>query len=153
MCLSRGSGLRFVDDDLPHLLVRAAHAVSGGSEAELRRRGITLPVWRVLAALSDSPGAPTSRLAETCLFQQPTMTKLLNRMERNGLVRRHGDQHDRRIVHVALTPEGEALATDLMGVAQRYEADLLARHPRAAGIKEVLRDLIADRGRSPRPEG
>ncbi len=40
-----------------------------------------------------------------------------------------------------------------MGVAQRYEADLLARHPQAAGIKEVLRDLIADGGRSPRPEG
>ena len=85
-------------------------------------------------------------LAEACLLQQPTMTKLLDRMVRDGLVTREQDARDRRVVHVALTPEGEAKAAELVAAAERYEAEVLARHPRAEGIKPVLRDIIARSG-------
>ena len=131
---------------LADLLARASHVVVQGFADELRRRGASLPVWRVLAALSARPGETVTGLAEACLLQQPTMTKLLDRMVRDGLVARAPDARDRRVVRVALTPEGEARAAGLAAVARRYEAEVLARHPQAEGIKPVLRDIIARSG-------
>jgi MarR family transcriptional regulator, organic hydroperoxide resistance regulator len=85
-------------------------------------------------------------LAEASLLQQPTMTKLIDRMVRNGLVTRAPDARDRRVVRVALRPQGEARAAELVAAAGRYEAEVLARHPEAEGIKAVLRDSIAGAG-------
>ena len=138
---------------LPDLLARAAHVLIQGFAAELRRHGASLPVWRVLAALSARPGETVSHLAEACLLQQPTMTKLLDRMARDGLVTRAQDARDRRVVRVALTPAGEAKAAELLAVAERHEAEVLARHPQAEGIKAVLRDIIARFGPAPRHGG
>ncbi len=131
---------------LADLLADAAHAVVQGFADELRRRGASLPVWRVLAALAVRPGETVGGLAEACLLQQPTMTKLLDRMVRDGLVARVPDARDRRVVRTALTPRGEAKAADLAAAAARYEAEVLARHPQAEGIKAVLRDIIAGSG-------
>ena len=143
MCPSRAPCYDPTGPFLPDLLARAAHALTQGFARELRRRGTSLPVWRVLAALHASPGLTVTGLAEACLLQQPTTTKLLDRMVRGGLVTRAPDVRDRRVVRVALTPDGEARAAELVAAAERYEAEVLARHPQAEGIKPVLRDIIA----------
>ena len=140
------SGRGPTERPLVDLLANAALVVAQGFAEVLRRRGASLPVWRVLAALLARPGETVSGLAEACLLQQPTMTKLLDRMVRDGLVTRAPDARDRRIVRVALTLEGEARAAGLLAVAERYEARVLARHPQAEGIKAVLRDIIAGSG-------
>jgi DNA-binding MarR family transcriptional regulator len=131
---------------LADLLARASYAVVQGFADELRRRGASLPVWRVLAALLAHPGHTVTGLAEACLLQQPTMTKLLDRMVRDGLVARAQDARDRRVQRISLTPEGEARAAELAAAAGRYEAEVLARHPQAEGIKAALRDIIARSG-------
>ncbi|MBD0276225.1 MAG: MarR family transcriptional regulator [Acetobacteraceae bacterium] len=135
---------------MPDLLARAAHVVVQGFAEVLRGRGTSLPVWRVLAALSARPGETVTGLAEACLLQQPTMTKLLDRMVRDGLVARSQDARDRRVIRVALTPEGEAKAAELLAVAERHEAEVLACHPQAERIKPVLRDIIARSDPAPR---
>ena len=131
---------------LADLLADAAFVVVQGFADELRRRGASLPVWRVLAALLARPGETVTGLAEACLLQQPTMTKLLDRMVRDGLVTREQDARDRRIMRITLTPEGEAKAAGLVAAAERYEAEVLARHPQAEAIKPVLLDILARPG-------
>ncbi len=131
---------------LADLLADAAHVVVQGFAEDLRRRGASLPVWRVLAALLAHPGRTVGGLAAAFLLQQPTMTKLLDRMVQEGLVTRSQDARDRRVIRIALTTDGEARATGLMAAAERYEAEVLARHPQAEGIKAVLRDIIARSG-------
>lgn len=140
---------RFIDDYLLYLLARASHLISSEFHEQLRRRGISVPVWRVLASLVGSSGETVTGLAETCLLQQPTMTKLLDRMVRDGLVRRMQDTRDRRVVRVALTTRGEMMATDLVQAAKAHEADVLARHPEAEAmaIKNLLRGIIARQSR------
>ena len=138
---------RFLDGFLPHLLARAAEAAAEAFHAELRVRGTAVPVWRVLAALAGGRAQAVTALAAACLLQQPTMTKLLDRMERDGLVRRLPDERDRRVVRVTLTAAGAARAADLLALARRHEADLLARHPEAEAIKPVLRAILARPGR------
>ena len=146
MCSSDASGHDPTQEFLTDLLARASHAVVQGFAEVLRRRGTGLPVWRVLAALLARPGETVTGLAEACLLQQPTMTKLLDRMVQDGLVARAQDARDRRVVRVSLTPEGAAKAAELAVVAERHEAEVLARHPEAEGIKAVLRDIIAGSG-------
>jgi DNA-binding MarR family transcriptional regulator len=153
MCPSRAPGRRRTDELLPDLLAGASHALVQGFAEELRRRGASVPVWRVMAALSAEPCRTVGALAEACLLQQPTMTKLLDRMERDGLVARAQDPRDRRAVRVALTPEGKAKGAELRAAAERYEARVLARHPGAEAIKAVLRDIVARSGPVPPARG
>ncbi|WP_135468515.1 MarR family winged helix-turn-helix transcriptional regulator [Crenalkalicoccus roseus] len=143
---SSSEAARFVDDYLLYLLARASHVISSEFHEQVRRRGISVPVWRVLASLVGSPqGETVTGLAETCLLQQPTMTKLLDRMARDGLVRRAPDRRDRRVVRVALTPQGEGLAMELVRAAKQHEMEVLARHPEAeaTALKPLLRSLMA----------
>ena len=134
----------FVEEYLLYLLARASHVLSGEFHSQLQRRKVAVPVWRVLASLSGSRGETVTGLAEVCLLQQPTMTKLLDRMVRDGLVTRAQDAQDRRVVRVALTPEGEALAADLIGAARQHEASVLARFPEmeTMNLQAVLRSVL-----------
>ncbi len=136
---------RFVDDYLLALLARASHAVSSDFHARLRARGIAVPVWRVVATLAGAPdGEHVGALAKACLMQQPTMSKLLDRMQAEGLVRRAPEGRQTRI---HLTPQGTALAESLISEARAHEAELLARHARTApALKALLRDLIRGAG-------
>ena len=149
---TQNAAARFVDDYLLSLLARASYVVSTEFHDRLRARGVTVPVWRVLATLSSGPETVTA-LAEACLLQQPTMTQVLARMERDGLVRRNQDGRDRRLVRVHLAPRGETLLADLLAAARAHEAEGLARHPDAAAIKDLLRALIARQGQRKRERG
>ncbi len=132
---------RFVEDYLLSLLARASHAASAQFHARLKARGVAVPVWRVVATLHGSAGGETvGALAAACLMQQPTMTKLLDRMEEDGLVRRHREGRQTRI---RLTQAGAALADALVAEARAHEAGLLARHAEAApALKALLRALV-----------
>lgn len=136
---------RFIDDYLLYLLARASHVVSAEFHGILRRAGVAVPVWRVLATLSGSPGETVSGLADSCLLQQPTMTKLLDRMVRDGLVKRLPDARDRRVVRIQMTPRGEAVVNELLEGAKKHEAEVLARHPEldSMAVKDLLRGMIA----------
>lgn len=142
---------RFIDDYLLYLLARASHQITGEFHDRLRRRGVSPPVWRVLGSLLGSNGETVTGLAEVCLLQQPTMTKLLDRMVRDGLVARAQDQRDRRVVRVGLTERGASLAEELAEAARRHEMEVIARHPEteAVAIKSLLRAIL-DRQARPR---
>jgi DNA-binding MarR family transcriptional regulator len=129
----------FVEDYLLALLARASHAASAEFHARLKARGVAVPVWRVLASLAGQP-RPVGELARICLMQQPTMSKLLDRMAADGLVRRSRAGRETRI---ALTAPGQVLAEALVAEARAHEATLLARHAGAApALKALLHALI-----------
>jgi DNA-binding MarR family transcriptional regulator len=136
---------RFVEDYLLSLLARASHAASAGFHARLKARGVPVPVWRVVATLHGAEAGETvGALAASCLMQQPTMTKLLDRMADDGLVKRRREGRQTRIL---LTRAGERLAAALIAEARAHEAALLARQAEAApALKALLRGLIAPSG-------
>nr|WP_314075567.1 MarR family transcriptional regulator [uncultured Roseococcus sp.] len=135
---------RFVDDYLLYLMARASHAVSTEFHSVLRKAGVSVPVWRVLATLSGSPGETVTGLAEACLLQQPTMTKLLDRMVRDGIVKRMPDQRDRRVVRIQMMPRGEQIVRDLLIAAKAHEAEVLSRFPSLdrLQLKQLLRAMM-----------
>ncbi len=132
---------RFVDDYLSALLARASTLVSTEFHNHLRRKGVPVPVWRVLATLADGDGMIVNDLAAITLLKQPTLTKLLDRMARDGLIERRDAHDDRRKTQVFLTAKALEDVVDLQRVAKEQEAAILNALDERV-LKDMLRRLI-----------
>lgn len=88
---------------LLHHLVRQRESALG---RELARTGLTLSQWQVLATLSRLTDATMGEVAAFCATDRTTLTRTVDRMVRDGLVRRNRDPLDRRQVHLRLTGDG-----------------------------------------------
>jgi DNA-binding MarR family transcriptional regulator len=117
---------RFVDDYLGYLLGQANHALFKDFEAVVREAGLGSLEWRVLATLSGQPPMPVGQLALEVLSQQPTVTKLLQRLSAQGWVSTRDDPDDQRRTLVAITPSGQTKASALIELARAHEASTLA---------------------------
>lgn len=140
-----GDRTAFLPDYLLFLLASLSVRASEGFHAIARAEGLKVPEWRALAVLHDSDGQMITRLAALALMEQSRMTRVIERMETRGLVRRAGDARDRRRVRVMLTESGRALAAAMVARARAHEAGILATLPAAqrSQLKPALRGLLA----------
>lgn len=139
-----GSQGRFLQDYLLFLLAAASASASAGFHAIVRRHGLRVPEWRVLACLHDRDGQMITRLAALALMEQSAMTRVVERMEERGLVKRRSDKRDRRRVRVFLSDEGRALLVPLLVLAREQEAQVLASlsPEQRAALKPMLASLL-----------
>ena len=85
--------------------------------------GIQLAHYDVLANVFHAPGLTQQALAEKLLVGRSAMSMLLPELERRELIERRGDEADRRVRRLWLTPTGEALTRQAMAVhVARLEA-------------------------------
>lgn len=137
--------LRFVDDYLAALLAQASHLISSEFHEVVRAHGFSVSEWRVLASLAD--GEPTSigTLAQVAVTKQPTLTRLLDRMEEKQQVERLPHESDRRITLVRITPAGRQTVARLIELAKAHERRVLEPFglKRAEELKATLRRIIA----------
>ena len=133
----------FLNNLMLYLLARATSQASAPMHEQVRKHGLSVPEWRTLMTIADTPRT-IGDLAALLLMKQPTLTRILDRMEQAGLIRRKSDPKDGRRVLAALTARGEALAQDLIPMALAYDADLLKSYSseEAETLKEALRVLI-----------
>jgi DNA-binding MarR family transcriptional regulator len=138
---------RFVAGYLPYLLARASHLISGEFHRQLQAQRVPVMAWRVMASLWDGPMS-AREVADIILQKQPTVSKLLERLERQGLVQREPDADDRRRIVVSLSPHGRAVAGPLIEAAREHERAVLEPFgaANAATLVAVLQRLI-DRSR------
>ena len=135
----------FVADYLLYLLAAASEAASAQFHDKVRKAGLRVPEWRVLASLYDSDGAMITNLAKIALAEQSRLTRIIVQMEERGFVTRKSDPQDGRRVRVYLTNAGRSLTARLIAEARQHEADLLARLKDGEGkhLKPALRSLLA----------
>jgi len=107
---------------LPYLVNRTGARLAEAFTGELAAYGITLPMWRALAALHHRDGQRVGQLAEMTSIEVSTLSRLLGVMERKGLVRRHRAEADARTVTVRLTEAGARLTLRIIDTAVHYEA-------------------------------
>ena len=87
--------------------------------------GISQRWYDVLVHLEESPeGVPMNLLADRILYSKSGFTRVVDRMEEAGLIRRVRPEHDRRTILVVLTDTG----TETMERARRYHRDGIERH-------------------------
>jgi DNA-binding MarR family transcriptional regulator len=93
-------------------LARASGRYRERMEALLRPSGIDMPRWRVLMTLHQDRVASVSEIAAHSSEKLPTMTRIIQRMEADGLVRRQPRVGKEWIMEVALTSEGELAGSE-----------------------------------------
>jgi DNA-binding MarR family transcriptional regulator len=129
-------------------LQRATHATLHALATELVDLDLTASEINALGNLADRAGRTVSQLGAAMGARPTTLTGVLDRLERHGLINRAAQPGDRRAVLIELTADGAHVATQvrktLRALERRALAGLSADAVRAA--RAVLRAL-AEAGR------
>ena len=139
-----GESPRFVDDYLPALLAQASQLISSEFHVVARQHGLSVSEWRVLATLSGGAAISIGQLAQISVTKQPTVTRLLDRMEAKNQVERLPHDSDRRVTLVRITRTGARTVAKLIELAREHEHRVLEPFglARAEELKNTLRRMI-----------
>jgi len=106
-------------------LRRIVRAIDLRSRRLFEQSGFTGPQLLVLREASHLSGASISALARAVELSQPTVSGIIDRLERQGMVRRARAAEDRRAVMVVVTPEGGRALRDAPSLLQdRFRSEL-----------------------------
>ncbi|TDQ39184.1 DNA-binding MarR family transcriptional regulator [Aureibacillus halotolerans] len=115
---------------------------------------ITPPQFQALQWLKEKGDLTIGELSHKLYLACSTTTDLVDRLEKNDLVRRVRDENDRRVVRIHIMDEGMRVITEVIEKRQAYLADILngfeeADIPFIAKVLEKLDDsMAADRTRA-----
>jgi DNA-binding MarR family transcriptional regulator len=116
--LTRALGPLDFEHNPGFLVGRLARRMSAEMDRRMREHGLTFAQAAVMSRLWWQDGLAQSELQEQVGVDASTLTGLLQRMTRQGLVRRRRDRADGRVLLVYLTPRGRALRPVLIPEAQ-----------------------------------
>ena len=102
-----------LDRSLGYLLTRAARTMKRTLDAKLAKWNLTATQFTVLSRLWEEDGISFTELGERLDFDNPTLTGIIDRMERDGLVERQRDGQDRRVIRVHVTAKGISLRDEI----------------------------------------
>ncbi len=107
--------------------------------------GLTMTQLRVLFVLRAEDGASAGVLAELLNVTPSTLTRLIDRLARHGLVRRESDHGDRRLVRHHLSANGASTVEELERGARARMNEVLDRlsAPKLERLVSALEDLTA----------
>src|SRR3954468_3235605 len=103
----------FTHRNLPRLLLQAREAVMAHNRPRLREPGLSDQPWRVLRVLGEHGVVETGRVAREACLLGPSLTGVLARMERDGLIRRERDPADQRRTVIEATAKGRKMVERL----------------------------------------
>lgn len=101
------------DDSVAFLMRRLILSFAAEIEHELVPSGLTNAQWVPLYKLHLGHGKTAAELARECQLDAGAMTRMLDRLEAKGLLRRVRSSEDRRVVNLELTAEGRRAAGDI----------------------------------------
>jgi DNA-binding MarR family transcriptional regulator len=101
------------------LMGHARASLLNSLDAELERFGLNGTQFAVLKHLGEGMARTAADLCRMNRYDTGAMTRILDRLEEKGLVRRERCREDRRVVFLRLAPAGRALLPRLMAVGTR----------------------------------
>ncbi len=124
-------------------LQRATHVTLHALAADLADLDLTASEINALANLADGRARTVSELGADVGSRPTTVTSVLDRLERRGLIQRGARPGDRRVVVVELTPSGQTVAGRVRRAVEDLERRALAGLPPATvdGLRTALRAL------------
>ena len=135
----------FTHRNLPRLLLQARESVMAHTRPLLREHGLSDQQWRVLRVLGELGTVETGRVAREAFILGPSLTGVLARMERDGLIQRTKDPADQRRTVVSATAEGLELVKRLSREIAQHYADLEETYGKGKLVElyKLLDELIA----------
>ena len=109
--------------------------------------GISLPTYQSLSAIAAGAGsARVQDVSDTMLITVGATSKLVDRLERDGLVSRQANPDDRRSSLVRLTDRGVAVLESAGPLAEKHLASILAPRITESRASELADELLSLRG-------
>jgi len=141
-----------LEDQIVQSLRRIVRAIDVHSRELSREYELTWPQLAALCELERLGRCPLGRLAAEMYVGAPTVTGIVDRLERDGLVKRFRDEGDRRKVLVGLAPKGgellarkpsllnEHLRKGLSSLSERQQKQIRSTLDRLAEMMEAPQD-------------
>ena len=142
--------LRDFRHSLPMELLRAREAAMARFRPVLREHGLTEQQWRVVRALADGGPIDAGKLARRSFLLAPSLTRILQFLEKEGLVARSSDRNDQRRSVLALTDKGQQVFARVGPDSELRYAEIESEfgHDRLEQLYALLADFYTtlDRG-------
>lgn len=135
-------------DSFPYLLNRVGVRMGELFSRRISSFGVTLPMYRVMAALWENGDQRLSDLATITTTEISTLSRLVGEMKRKGLVTRSRLADNGRTVAINLTSKGRLLLEELMPIAVHFE-DVAVRdfsESEISHLKVVFREIYESLG-------
>ncbi len=102
-----------------YLIARTARRYEMDMERALRRIDMDVPSWRAIMLLHERSPSSVSEIAERAVIKLSTMTRVVQRLEKRGLVTIARRPADARVTDVYITPAGERTVQQVRTLASR----------------------------------
>jgi len=108
-----------------HISENATKQISEAFSRRLQNEGITRIQWIALYYLKTKGRISQRDLSNLMNVADSSAGRLLDRLERDGFIKRERDLTDRRVTYVTLTKEGDRLISELMPIGDEFNNDLM----------------------------
>jgi len=127
-------------------LMRTADALTRRAEELLKLAALSATQYNVLRILRGvgGQGLCCREVAERMITRDPDITRLVDRLERRGLLARRRDHRDRRVITVRITEAGRRILKNLDGPIEEYNRNRLS-HIEKGDLRKLLELLEAAR--------
>ena len=117
----------YLDQSLGFVMHRALTSIKAKVRKEFQRRdcNVTIDQWVILCALWEKDGQSQAELTEKTFKDRPTVTRMLDLLEKKGLVVRKRSATDRRVYNIFLTSLGQNFQSKLVPIVIDLHAAIL----------------------------
>ena len=122
--------------------LKAREAAMSRFRPMLRQHGLTEQQWRVIRALAAFQKVDASELAKRSFLLAPSLTRILQFLEREKLVKRSSDTNDQRRYVFVLTVQGRRIYDEVGPDSERLYAEIESQF--GADKLEALYALLAE---------
>src|SRR5215468_8515052 len=127
------TGDLWLDSFFPYRLYRASKKLQLRLQTRLRALRMNPSQWHVISVLKAYGALSIGEIVEATLMEQPTSSRVVSRLEKNGLVSRRASTRDSRMALVSLTPSGVEVFKQIIPAALRHQEVALT----GIGRKEI----------------
>jgi DNA-binding MarR family transcriptional regulator len=134
------AGDGWLDDFMPYQLYRVVNRLNNRLQNRLKSIDISPSQWRVLSVLRSHGTLTIGKIVEHTLMEQPTVSRVIDQLEKDALARRRTSTEDSRMIEVVLTAQGVEAFEKIFPAAQRHER--IAMEGFTAKEIETLREFL-----------
>ena len=130
--------------DLAELCIALGKAMYKQADRFLSAYGLTLSQFEILTVLSEEGTVPLNRLSERLCCACSNVTGIVDRLERDGVVKRERSQEDRRVILLGLTDKGQEMRKSVpRGGCCGMRLDSILDRDEQSELRRILEKYLA----------
>lgn len=124
-----------LDTIIPYQINRLSHRMNRYLDRELRSHGLSISIWRVMAVLDHAGAATVNDLADYAMIEQSTLSRMLQRMESEGLVENARSSSDGRARTISMTQAGRSRYETVRDITMKHTQRIVEGFSRAERVQ------------------